>query len=91
MQNDENRLKMINRLLTMITGIKHEDNRRLSPEHEYIFRFYTYTQIVKPLIMADADKGMKLNSIALKYNLDYKTVERIVKIFDIMSSKNQYM
>ncbi len=91
MQNDENRLKMINRLLTMITGVKHEDNRRLCPEHEYIFRFYTYTQIVKPLIVADAEKGMKLNSIALKYNLDYTTIVRIVKIFDIMSPKNQYM
>ena len=39
MQNDENRLKMINRLLTMITGVDHEDHRRLSPENEYIFRF----------------------------------------------------
>lgn len=88
MQNDENRLKMINRLLTMITGVEHEDHRRLSPEHEYIFRFYTYTQIVKPLVMADADKGIEPSNIALKYNLDYTTIVRIVKIFDIMSSKN---
>lgn len=88
MQNDENRLKMINRLLTMITGIKHEDNRRLSPEHEYIFRFYTYTQIVKPLIMADSESGIKLSNLVRKYNLDPTTIWRIVKTFDILSTKN---
>lgn len=88
MQNDENRLKMINRLLTMITGIKHEDNRRLSPEHEYIFRFYTYTQIVKPLIMRDSERGAKLSNLVRKYNLDPTTIWRIVKTFDILSTKN---
>ncbi len=88
MQNDENRLKMINRLLTMITGFEHEDHRRLSPEHEYIFRFYTYTQIVKPLIMRDSERKIKLNNLVIKYNLDATTILRILKTFDIMSPKN---
>lgn len=88
MQNDENRLKMINRLLTMITGVEHEDHRRLSPEHEYIFRFYTYTQIVKPLIMRDAERGIKLSNLIRKYNLDSKTIVRVIKTWDIMSTKN---
>lgn len=88
MQNDENRLKMINRLLTMITGVVHEDNRRLPPEQEYVFRFYTYTQIVKPLIMADYERKIKLNNLVIKYNLDATTILRVVKTFDIMSPKN---
>lgn len=88
MQNDENRLKMINRLLTMITGVEHEDHRRLSPEHEYIFRFYTYTQIVKPLIMRDSERKIRLNNLVIKYNLDATTILRILKTFDIMSPKN---
>lgn len=88
MQNDENRLKMINRLLTMITGFEHEDHRRLSPEHEYIFRFYTYTQIVKPLIMRDSERKIRLNNLVIKYNLDATTILRILKTFDIMSPKN---
>ena len=88
MQNDENRLKMINRLLTMITSVEHEDHRRLSPEHEYIFRFYTYTQIVKPLIMRDSERGVKLSNLIRKYNLDLTTILRILKTFDIMSPKN---
>lgn len=88
MQNDENRLKMINRLLTMITGVEHEDHRRLSPENEYIFRFYTYTQIVKPLIMRDYERKIRLNNLVIKYNLDATTILRILKTFDIMSPKN---
>ena len=88
MQNDENRLKMINRLLTMITGFEHEDHRRLSPENEYIFRFYTYTQIVKPLIMRDSERKIRLNNLVIKYNLDATTILRILKTFDIMSPKN---
>lgn len=88
MQNDENRLKMINRLLSMITGVEHEDHRRLSPEHEYIFRFYTYTQIVKPLIMRDSERKIRLNNLVIKYNLDATTILRILKTFDIMSPKN---
>lgn len=77
--NDQ-KLKMINRLLSIISGIERPDNKRLAPSEEVIYKCWTYIQIVKPMVILDSQKkGMTNSKLCVKYGITFCQVSRILR------------
>lgn len=77
--NDQ-KLKMVNRLLSIIRGIEIADNNPLSERDNIIFSCWPYIQVVKPLVLLDSKKPAMTNSkLCVKYGLTFCQVGRILK------------